>query len=159
MSATGKNAFEKAIVKTMKMDETTWLRHASPWSVWTRFSCLPLIVMAIWSRQWLDWWALAPLTVALLWTWLNPRVFSPPPRPQQLGIKGNARRTGLAQPCSGTHSHPSRKNGRDHQHSHFPKHRHYGLRFIRFRHLANSTWRCVGHIGEGMVLRPHGLAL
>ncbi|MEP1443620.1 MAG: DUF6653 family protein [Hyphomicrobiales bacterium] len=78
MSAAGKNTFEKAIVKTMKMDETTWLRHASPWSVWTRFSCLPLIVFALWSRQWLDWWALAPLAVALLWTWANPRIFSPP---------------------------------------------------------------------------------
>ena len=78
MSAAGKNAFEKAMVKSMKMDETIWRRHASPWSVWTRFSCLPWIVMPIWSRQWLDWWALAPLALALLWTWMNPRVFSPP---------------------------------------------------------------------------------
>ena len=78
MSEAGKNTFEKAIVKTMKMDETTWQRHANPWSVWTRFSCLPLIVLAIWSRQWLEWWSLAPFALALLWTWLNPRVFTAP---------------------------------------------------------------------------------
>lgn len=86
MSAAGKNTFEKTMVKTMKMDETTWQRHANPWSVWTRFSCLPLLVFAIWSRQWLEWWALAPLTIALIWTWINPRIFS---RPQDLNNWGS----------------------------------------------------------------------
>lgn len=76
--APGKSAFEKSIVSTMRMDETTWLRHANPWSVWTRFTCLPFIVSAIWSRQWLGLWCLLPLAAALLWTWLNPRVFPIP---------------------------------------------------------------------------------
>ncbi|MEM1453414.1 MAG: DUF6653 family protein, partial [Planctomycetota bacterium] len=35
----------------MDMDERTWMRHASPWSVWTRFfTCVPLISLAVWSR-------------------------------------------------------------------------------------------------------------
>lgn len=78
MHAPGKTAFEKAIVQTMKMDETTWQRHANPWSVWTRFTCLPLIILAIWSREWIGMLSLIPLIGALFWTWINPRVFPPP---------------------------------------------------------------------------------
>ena len=63
--------------RLMSMSDDVWRRHANPWSVWTRFSCLPLIVLAIWSRVWLGWWALLPLGAALLWTWLNPRAFPP----------------------------------------------------------------------------------
>lgn len=62
----------------MGMDDDTWMRHANPWSVWTRFTCLPLIVLAIWSRVWLGSWALVPLLLAVAWTWANPRVFPPP---------------------------------------------------------------------------------
>jgi hypothetical protein len=60
------------------MDEATWERHANPWSVWTRFTAMPLLVLAVWSRAWLGRRAVVPMTVALLWTWLNPRVFSKP---------------------------------------------------------------------------------
>ncbi len=68
----------KLAERSMAMDDATWMRHANPLSVWTRFSCLPMIVLAIWSRVWLGWWALLPLALALLWTWANPRVFPPP---------------------------------------------------------------------------------
>lgn len=74
----GKSLFEQSIVSTMKMDEAAWLRHANPWSVWTRFTCLPLLVLAIWSRQWLEMWFLAPLAAAAIWTWINPRIFPQP---------------------------------------------------------------------------------
>jgi hypothetical protein len=60
------------------MDEGTWARHANPWSVWTRYTALPLLVLAIWSRAWLGWWSLVPLALAVLWTWLNPRFFPVP---------------------------------------------------------------------------------
>ncbi|MEM7669068.1 MAG: DUF6653 family protein [Pseudomonadota bacterium] len=66
--------------RAMAMDDTTWRRHANPWSVYSRFSCLPLIVLAIWSRAWLGWGCLVPLALALLWTWLNPRLFPQPDR-------------------------------------------------------------------------------
>ena len=64
--------------RLMAMNDETWERHANPLSVYLRFSCLPLIVAAIWSRVWLGWWALAPLTLAIGWTFLNPRLFSAP---------------------------------------------------------------------------------
>jgi hypothetical protein len=27
------------------MDDATWFRHANPWSVWTRASVLPLVIL------------------------------------------------------------------------------------------------------------------
>ena len=62
----------------MSMDDDAWARHANPWSVWTRFSCLPLICLAVWSRVWIGWWAVLAVALAVFWTWLNPRLFSPP---------------------------------------------------------------------------------
>ncbi|MBX9255391.1 hypothetical protein H1Q63_15855 [Desmonostoc muscorum CCALA 125] len=35
--------------------------------------------MPVWSRVWLGWWSLIPVTIAVLWMWLNPRIF---PKPQ-----------------------------------------------------------------------------
>lgn len=69
-----------AAERLMRMDEESWARHANPLSVWSRFSCLPLIALAIWSRVWLGWWCLVPLAAALAWTFLNPRLFPPPER-------------------------------------------------------------------------------
>ncbi len=60
------------------MDEATWMRHANPWSVWTRNTALPLLVFAVWSRIWLGWSSLLLVLAALLWIFFNPRIFSPP---------------------------------------------------------------------------------
>lgn len=54
------------------------MRHANPWSVYTRMATLPLLILAFWSRVWLGWWALLPIGIVLMWTWLNPRLFPPP---------------------------------------------------------------------------------
>ena len=72
----------------MSMDERVWMRHASPWSVWTRFSILPLLSVAIWSRVWWGGWALLPTGRMLLWTWLNPRAFPAPSRTDTWASKG-----------------------------------------------------------------------
>lgn len=72
--------FYKRLEALMSMVDATWRRHANPWSGWTRLSAVPLIVLAIWSRVWIGWWALLPLALALLWTWANPRAFPPPAR-------------------------------------------------------------------------------
>ncbi|MGI0487430.1 DUF6653 family protein [Pantanalinema rosaneae CENA516] len=69
---------ERKIAAAFQMSEDTWARHANPWSVWTRFTVLPLLILAIWSRVWWGWWALVPVTIALLWMWLNPRLFAKP---------------------------------------------------------------------------------
>ncbi|WIV50106.1 hypothetical protein QQG91_10535 [Marivivens sp. LCG002] len=65
--------------KLMGMDDRTWLRHANPWSVWTRVVLpLPLIILSIWSRLWLGWGALVPLALTALFVWVNPRLFPVP---------------------------------------------------------------------------------
>lgn len=64
--------------RLMAMDDATWRRHANPLSVQTRFTCLPLIVLAAWSHVWIGWWSLIPVGLALWWTWYNPRAFPEP---------------------------------------------------------------------------------
>lgn len=69
---------ENQIAHAFGLDDAGWARHANPWSGWTRFTtCLPLLVLAVWSRAWLGWWSVVPVALALLWIWLNPRVFGP----------------------------------------------------------------------------------
>jgi len=71
--------FERGITTVFHMSPETWRRHANPYSVWTRIiTVLPLLILAFWSRKWVGWWSLIPIVVALLWMWLNPRVFPPP---------------------------------------------------------------------------------
>ena len=55
-----------------------WMRHANPLSVWTRFTCLSLVVIAVWSRTWIGWYCLIPIAAASAWMWLNPRLFGVP---------------------------------------------------------------------------------
>jgi len=55
-----------------------WMRHANPRSVWTRFTCLSLVVIAVWSRAWIGWYCLIPIAAASAWMWLNPRLFGVP---------------------------------------------------------------------------------
>jgi len=55
-----------------------WLRHANPASVWTRFAVLPMIVISIWSRDWIGWFCLIPLALSLVWLFVNPLFFAPP---------------------------------------------------------------------------------
>lgn len=79
---------ERHIASLFQMDEETWKRHANPWSVWTRTTALPLLILAVWSRVWIGWWALLPIAAALLWTWLNPRLFAPPASMDSWASKG-----------------------------------------------------------------------
>jgi hypothetical protein len=68
----------KAMERMMAMDDATWARHANPYSVYSRFTALPLLTLAIWSRAWLGWWCLLPIALSALWIWYNPRAFHPP---------------------------------------------------------------------------------
>jgi hypothetical protein len=69
---------DSRIADLFQMDDATWARHANPWSVFTRALVLPLLIIAVWSRVWLGWWSLLLVAVALLWNWLNPRLFPAP---------------------------------------------------------------------------------
>lgn len=64
--------------RLFRLDDETWMRHANPWSVWTRFTALPLLILAFWSRVWLGWGSVIPIGGAVAWTYLNPRLFPPP---------------------------------------------------------------------------------
>lgn len=78
----------KLAERSMHMDDAAWRRHANPLSVYSRFTCLPLIVLAIWSHHWIGWWVLALLAMALLWTWANPRLFPEPARWDRWASRG-----------------------------------------------------------------------
>lgn len=72
----------------MGMSDGVWMRHANRWSVWTRFTTLPLLILAIWSRDWIGWWALIPVAGALFWIWWNPRAFPPARRTDTWSAQG-----------------------------------------------------------------------
>ena len=71
-------SLESAIASVFKMSDEVWERHANPWSVWTRYLTLPLLIISIWSRVWLGWWSLVPVAASIIWVWINPRVFKKP---------------------------------------------------------------------------------
>ena len=69
---------EQTIAGFFRLDDDAWMRHANPWSVFLRNTVLPALIIAFWSRLWLGWWAVVPVSLALLWMWLNPRLFKAP---------------------------------------------------------------------------------
>jgi len=74
--------------KLMAMDEETWMRHANPISGWSRIFTFPFVILAFWSRQWIGWWCLIPITVISLWSFLNPRIFPRPVSTDNWASKG-----------------------------------------------------------------------
>jgi len=79
---------ESLIARLFRMSEETWARHANPWSVYTRTTALPLLTLAIWSRQWFNWWCLVGVGAALVWIWFNPRIFRRPHATDNWASKG-----------------------------------------------------------------------
>jgi hypothetical protein len=66
---------EDKIAKVFNLTDKNWLRHANPWSVGTRYSVLPIIVLAFWSRIWIGWWCAIPAALSLAWMFFNPVFF------------------------------------------------------------------------------------
>jgi hypothetical protein len=66
------------ITRAFGLTGDAWLRHANPASVWTRFAVLPMIVISIWSRDWIGWFCVIPLVLSLVWLFVNPLCFPPP---------------------------------------------------------------------------------
>ncbi len=69
---------EEKIAKIFGLEGEKWLKHANPWSVWTRFATLPFFILAIWSRVWIRWYSLIPIGVLIVWLIINPTLFKPP---------------------------------------------------------------------------------
>jgi len=63
---------EQQIARFFRMTDDVWARHANPWSVWTRYTTLPLLAISVWSRVWIGWWAAVPLIASLIWVYINP---------------------------------------------------------------------------------------
>lgn len=69
--------FDRAIERVMGMTDELWLRHANPWSVWTRIACVPAFALATWSRDWIGAFSLIPVALVVVFLWLNTRIFGP----------------------------------------------------------------------------------
>jgi hypothetical protein len=68
-----------SVTRLFGLEGECWLRHANPVSVWTRFAVLPLLALAVWSREWIGWWSLPAVALVLVFMMVNPLLF---PRPR-----------------------------------------------------------------------------
>ena len=64
--------------KSMAMSDEVWNRHSNPWSVYTRFTTLPIISICFWSIEWIGIYSAIFIAFSFLWVWLNPRLFKAP---------------------------------------------------------------------------------
>jgi hypothetical protein len=78
----------KTIARLFRMDDEAWRRHANPWSVYTRFATIPLMILAICSRVWIGWWTLVPVSLLVVWLLANPHIFPPVTAAQGWVTKG-----------------------------------------------------------------------
>ena len=69
---------DRRIAAAFGLEGDNWMRHANPVSVWTRFSVVSLIALAVWSREWIGWYCVVPLAGALVWMMVNPLFFGVP---------------------------------------------------------------------------------
>lgn len=69
---------ERKIATIFQLTDENWMKHSNPVSVWTRYTVLPIIVVAFWSRIWIGWWCLLPGIISVLWMFLNPVFFAKP---------------------------------------------------------------------------------
>ena len=81
-------AMEKRVAKLFGLEGDAWMRHANQASVWTRFSCVSLVALAVWSRDWIGWYSLIPIVASLVWMYLNPRLFGVPASTRNWASKG-----------------------------------------------------------------------
>src|SRR5215218_4741490 len=77
-----------SVTRLFGLEGDRWLRHANPVSVWTRFAVLPLLALAIWSREWIGWWSLAAVALVLVFMMVNPLLFPPPRSTRNWASKG-----------------------------------------------------------------------
>jgi len=78
---------EKQIAKIFNLKGDNWMKHANPWSVWTRFATLPFLIFAIWSRVWIGWYSLIPIIILIMWLVINPTLFKKPKSIDNWGSK------------------------------------------------------------------------
>lgn len=67
-----------ASAKTMRMDGVSWGKHGNPKSVYSRIVGGTFVFLSIWSVFWIGWFSAIPIAAAILWIYVNPRLFPPP---------------------------------------------------------------------------------
>ena len=77
-----------SVTKLFGLQGDAWTRHANPVSVWTRFAVLPLMALAVWSRESIGWWSLAAFALVLVFMMVNPLLFPPPRSTRHWASKG-----------------------------------------------------------------------
>ena len=88
VSSTGKTTSDTKLARLFGLQGEGWLRHANPWSVWTRFAVLPLLAVSIGSRDWIGWWSLLPIALVLAFMVVNPVLFPKPASTRNWASKG-----------------------------------------------------------------------
>jgi hypothetical protein len=87
-TTTTEPASKSSVARAFGLKGESWMRHANPVSVWTRFAALPLIALAIWSRDWIGWMSLVPITLSVVWMGINPVFFKKPRSTRNWASKG-----------------------------------------------------------------------
>ena len=77
ISPRSRATFQGRVAKLFGLEGEKWMRHANPWSVGTRFAVLPLLALSVWSRDWIGWWSLIPITLSVVFLMTNPLLFPP----------------------------------------------------------------------------------
>lgn len=77
-SAGPSSTTDRKVAKVFGLEGESWMRHANPASVWTRFTGVSVLSLAIWSRDWIGVWCLIPVALGLVWLLVNPRLFKAP---------------------------------------------------------------------------------
>jgi hypothetical protein len=83
-----RTTMEAKVARVFGLEGEQWMRHANPLSVWSRFSCVSLLALAVWSRTWIGWFCLVPLVLTWAWMMLNPRLFPEPRSTRSWASKG-----------------------------------------------------------------------
>lgn len=78
MKANPPSTGDRKLAKLFGLDGQSWMRHANPASVWTRFTVVSILALAIWSRDWIGAWSLIGVALAIIWMFVNPLLFKAP---------------------------------------------------------------------------------
>jgi hypothetical protein len=79
---------EQRIAEFFGLKGDNWMRHANAASVWSRFTVLSMLALSIWSREWIGWFSLIPITLSVIWMIANPLVFPVPRSTRNWASKG-----------------------------------------------------------------------
>ena len=69
---------DRKLAKAFGLEGDSWMKHANPASVWTRFTVVSLFALAVWSRDWIGIWCLIPIALSIVWMFVNPLFFKEP---------------------------------------------------------------------------------